>query len=181
MFFSSFIGMNRLISKGMSNLYYWERLTFSKLLFCKFQNLSPGQFLESSNSCRYNYILKLLVATYKSEVWEQNNVCLFHYFNFEMNYDVLKSKSPRILLNKNMNFNKNETETKMENPIHSFFYYQGFLQRHWRFTGQRGRRGDHLLFHSTTSTRSQTFRHLFATLHVRWLHVFLIATLMYFR
>ena len=155
MFFSSIIGMNRLISKGMSNLYYWERLTFSKLLFC--------------------------FATYKSEVWEQNNVCLFHYFNFEMNFDVLKSKSPRILLNKNMNFNKNEAETKMENPIHSFFYYQGFLQRHWRFTGQRGRRGDHVLFHSNTSTRSQTFRHLFGTLHVRWLHVFLISTLMYFR
>ena len=32
--------------------------------------------------------------------------------------------------------------------------------------GQQGNRGDHLLFHSTTSTRSQTFRHLFATLDV---------------
>ena len=33
--------------------------------------------------------------------------------------------------------------------------------------------GDHLLFHSTTSTRSRTFRYLFATLHVRWLsHIF---------
>ena len=42
------------------------------------------------------------------------------------------------------------------------FFYQGFLH------GQ-GKRGDHLLFHSTTSTRSQTLRHLFATLHVRWL------------
>ena len=28
---------------------------------------------------------------------------------------------------------------------------------------------DHLLFHSTTYTRSRTFRHLFATLRVRWL------------
>ena len=37
-----------------------------------------------------------------------------------MNYDVLKSKSPCILLNKNVNFNKNETELKMENPTHSF-------------------------------------------------------------
>ena len=36
-----------------------------------------------------------------------------------------------------------------------------------------GRGGDHLLFHSTTFTRSQTFRHLFATFHVRWLsHIF---------
>ena len=33
----------------------------------------------------------------------------------------------------------------------------------------RGRRWDHLLFHSTISTRSWTLRHLLATLHVRWL------------
>ena len=45
---------------------------------------------------------------------------LFYYFNLERNYDVLKSKRPCILLNKNINFNKNETESKMENPIHSF-------------------------------------------------------------
>ena len=50
-----------------------------------------------------------------------------------------------------------------------FFLYQRFLHRHWRFTGQQGKRGDHLLFLSTTSTRSRTLRHLFATLHVRWL------------
>ena len=37
---------------------------------------------------------------------------LFYYFNFEGNYDVLKSKSPCILLDKNINFNKNETELK---------------------------------------------------------------------
>ena len=29
--------------------------------------------------------------------------------------------------------------------------------------------GDHLLFHSSISTRSRTLRHLFATFHVRWL------------
>ena len=38
---------------------------------------------------------------------------LFYYFNFERNYDVLK-------LNKNINFNKNETESKMEYPTDSF-------------------------------------------------------------
>ena len=37
-----------------------------------------------------------------------------------MNYDFLKSKSPCILLNKNINFNKNGTESKMENHTHSF-------------------------------------------------------------
>ena len=30
------------------------------------------------------------------------------------------SKSPCILFNKNINFNKNETESKMKNPTHSF-------------------------------------------------------------
>ena len=36
-----------------------------------------------------------------------------------------------------------------------------------------GEGGDHLLFHSTTSTCLRKFRHLFATLHVRWLsHIF---------
>ena len=38
----------------------------------------------------------------------------------ERNYEVLISKSPCILLKKNINFNKNETELKMENPTHSF-------------------------------------------------------------
>ena len=51
----------------------------------------------------------------------------------------------------------------------SSFLYQGILHRHWQFTGQQGKGGDHLLFHSTNSTRSQTLRHLFATLHVKWL------------
>ena len=56
----------------------------------------------------------------KSDVWEQNCVWPFYYFNFERNYDVLKSKSPCILFNKNINLNKNETESKMENPTYSF-------------------------------------------------------------
>ena len=51
----------------------------------------------------------------------------------------------------------------------SFFFYQGFLHRHWRFTGQQEKGGDHLLFHSATSTRSRTLRHWLATLHVRWI------------
>ena len=43
-----------------------------------------------------------------------------YYFNFERNYDILKSKCPCILLNKNTNFNKNEAKSKMKNPTHSF-------------------------------------------------------------
>ena len=44
---------------------------------------------------------------------------LFYYFNLERNYDVQKSKSSCILLNKNIDFNKNETKSKMENPTHN--------------------------------------------------------------
>ena len=40
--------------------------------------------------------------------------------SLKKNYDVLMSKSPCILLNKNVNFNKNETESKTENPTHGF-------------------------------------------------------------
>ena len=47
-------------------------------------------------------------------------VLFFYYFNFGSNYDVLKSKSPCILLNKYINLNINERESKMENPTHSF-------------------------------------------------------------
>ena len=34
-----------------------------------------------------------------------------------------------------------------------FFSIWVFFYRHWRFTGQQGKGGDHLLFHSATSTR----------------------------
>ena len=55
----------------------------------------------------------------------------------------------------------------------SFFFFSisVFFHRHWRFTGQQGKGGDHRLFHYTTFTRSRTLRHLFATLHVRWLRI----------
>ena len=42
------------------------------------------------------------------------------FFNLEKIYEVLKSKNPWLLLNKNINFNKNKTEMKIENPIHVF-------------------------------------------------------------
>ena len=45
---------------------------------------------------------------------------LFYYFHFERNYDVLKSRSTCFLLNKIINFNKNDAKSKMENPIHTF-------------------------------------------------------------
>ena len=45
---------------------------------------------------------------------------LFCYFNFERNHDVLKSTSPCFLLNKKVSFNKDKTESKIENHTHGY-------------------------------------------------------------
>ena len=50
-----------------------------------------------------------------------------------------------------------------------FFSNRVCFHGQWQLTGQQGKGGDHLLFHSSTSTRSRTLRHFFATLHVGWL------------
>ena len=51
-----------------------------------------------------------------------------------------------------------------------YFFLSGFFSR---TLATHRTAGDHLLFYSATSTCSRTFRHLFATLNVRWLlHIF---------
>ena len=72
----------------------WRTQNF--LSFLSLKSLSPCQFLGSSSSCSYHWI--------------------FYNIYFERNYDVLKSKNLCFLLNKNINFNKNETKSEMENP-----------------------------------------------------------------
>ena len=100
--------------------------------------MPPDQFLGSYNASRYHWISdiiesKLLVAFKKSDIWEQNCVWLFNHFNFERNHDVLKSKSPCTLFNKNVNFHENETESKMENSTSSIretnFVFQKLQQK----------------------------------------------------
>ena len=64
--------------------------------------------------------------------------------------------------------------------VYLFFSIRVFFHGHWWLTGQQGKGGKHLLFHSTTSTHSQTFRRLFATFHVKWLeHIFNRTTCIY--
>ena len=66
MFFSSIKIVNRLISEGMSDIYFkitieknWHTQNFD---FLSLKSLSPGQFLGSSNSSRYHWTLKHLFA-----------------------------------------------------------------------------------------------------------------------
>ena len=49
----------------------------------------------------------------------------------------------------------------------TFFFYQGVLSQTLSIQRTTGEVGYHHLFHTTTSTLSQTFRNLFVTLHVR--------------
>ena len=50
-----------------------------------------------------------------------------------------------------------------------FFSVRVSFHGHWQLTEQQGTGRDYVLFHSTTSTHWRTLRHLFTTLHVRWL------------
>ena len=64
---------------------------------------------------------------------------------------------------------------KLDEFKHFFFFFsiRLFSHGHWQLKGQQGKGGDLFLFHYTASTRSWTFKHLCATLHVRWLsHIF---------
>ena len=66
------------MSKGMSNIHL--KVTIGKnccsqifdFLFLKI--LSPGQFLEASNSPRYYGILKIPVVTQKLKFWKEKYV-----------------------------------------------------------------------------------------------------------
>ena len=73
----------------------------------------------SSNPSRYRWILKPKIRL-KNQRSGSKTVRSFSFILIlKRKYVVLKSKSPWILLNKNINFKKNETESKMENPTHS--------------------------------------------------------------
>ena len=117
MIFSSFKEINRLIIKGMSNIYL--KLTIEKNWRSQnvdFLSSSPGHFLGSSSSSRYHWSLKLLVATPRPKVWEQKVVCGFSIVL------ILTEiwKTACFLLNQNKSLKKNETELKMQNLTYKF-------------------------------------------------------------
>ena len=85
----------------------------------------------------------------------------------------LKTMKFCLMYGKNINVSYNY-DTNFSHAIKKKKILPGFcIHEHWRLTGQKGKGGNNLLFNSTTSTRSLTFRHSFATLHVGWLsHTF---------
>ena len=125
MLFTPIKGINGLLSKWMSNIYLkttidknWlsENFDFlgskevTLLVFRELQLMKIS--LNIQTSC-CNLKIRGLAAKLCVD-------CLC-FFNFEMNYFVLKSLTKNfVLLNKNINFNKSEMESKMENPTYSF-------------------------------------------------------------
>ena len=115
MLFSSIKAINRLSSKGMSNIYL--KLTIEKV---RLRSVS-GELQLTQISLNFNH-------------WNQRPgskaVCGFSIV-FTLKgffFDVLKAKIPRFLLNENKNFTKNVTELKMENLTLSFREISHVLQ-----------------------------------------------------
>ena len=96
--------INRLLSKGMSNIYLKVSIEKSDLLKTsiswvkKFVSRSVFGVLQLTQIS-----LNFQISFQISGVWEQN--CEWFSDILILNYDVLKSKSPYFLLSKNIKFN----------------------------------------------------------------------------
>ena len=91
----------------MSNIYV-------KITIEKKWRTHDFHFLSLKSSSPQTSCSNLKIRGLAAKLWVD-----FLFFHFERNYDVSKSKGPWFLLNKNMNFNKNQKESKMNNPAHS--------------------------------------------------------------
>ena len=113
--------------------YCLEKLMFSKLRFSKFKWFVSRSVLGELQLSKYHWVLISFIATLKSEVWEQSCVWLFYYFNFEINFEVLMSKSLYFLLNKNINLIKTKRNRKLK-ILHELlerqtFWYSSYKNR----------------------------------------------------
>ena len=105
----------------MSNIYLKvTTATFSKLRFSGFKNFFTPSVFGELQLTQMSLNFKTSCCNLKIRRLGAKLRVAFLLFNFERSYDVLKSKRPCILLNKNINFNKNETESKMQNPTYGF-------------------------------------------------------------
>ena len=83
-----------------------RKLTFRKLRFSKFNKIVTGSVFGEPQLTQISLNFKTYCCNLKNRgLGAKLCVWLFCYFNFGRNYDVLKSQSPCILLNKkNTNF-----------------------------------------------------------------------------
>ena len=115
--------IDRLLSKEcqiFASNFLLRKSDVSKLRFYKFKKFVSRTVFGEFQLPQISLNFKTFCCNLKVRGLEVILCVPFYYFNFERNYDVLKLKRPCILLNKNINFNKNETESKMEGTTHSF-------------------------------------------------------------
>ena len=95
-----------LLSKGIANIYLKVTTeTFSKLRFSGFKKFVTRSVFGELQFTKISLNFKTSCCNLKIRgLGAKLCVRLFYYFNFERNYDVLKSKSPCILLNKNIKY-----------------------------------------------------------------------------
>ena len=110
----------------MSNIYLevtfeeknWRSQNFD---FLGVKNLSTGQFWGSPTDESiikfWNFLLQLIKQKYGNKTMSDFSIISFFK---GINYNFLKSERTCILLNKNINFNKSKTDSKMENRTHTF-------------------------------------------------------------
>ena len=133
MFYSIIKIINRLISKEMSKIYLnvtikknWPFQNFDLLSLKICFHVSFWRAPTHADIIQFqNFLLQP-----KNQSSESKTMCGF-CFDIERNHGDFKSKKPCILLNKNINFNENETKLKMENSIHSFREVNLVLQLMW--------------------------------------------------
>ena len=93
--------INRLLCKGMSNIYLKGTIeTFSKLRFSGFKKFVTRSVFGELQLTQISLNFKTSCCNLKIRGMGTKLCVAFYYFNFERNYDVLKSKSPCILLKK---------------------------------------------------------------------------------
>ena len=100
----------------MSNIYSKVTTeTLSKLRFSGFKKFVTRSAFGELEVTQISFNFKTSCCNLKIRRREAKLCVAFLLWR----YDALKSKSPCILLNKNINFNKNETESKMEKATHT--------------------------------------------------------------
>ena len=110
--------VNRLLSKGMPNIYLkvaikkkWRTQNFKFVCRSVFGELQLTQIISNYPTSSCNLKIRGLNA----------KLCVaFPLFLFWKELWRFKVKESMFLLNKNMNFNKNEPESKLKNPTYSF-------------------------------------------------------------
>ena len=94
----------------MSNIYLKitieKNWRFQNFDFVSLKNWSSVQFFGAPTQADTIEFENFWSQLKNQRLWEENCVWLFYYNNLEGNYDVLKSKSPCILLKKKFNIKK---------------------------------------------------------------------------